>query len=613
MGFSDEKDRVEQSDAAENEKGAAADSSSKSDKDALKQLKAAEKQRKKELRRKEKELAQAEKKVAREKKALNDRAARHKEKAERHRLAEEEEALKLIMSVTSNAEHFDPASIGMSPELYERAMEYKRRKDKEKREKRIAEYKRKRSSESSRVAKARAGKPRKADKAGRITFINLPVKLKVDCEKDYNTVHLAVHILLAFIFVTLIGKLIFKLQLAAILVCCIVYFFSAPSIIYYGERKKYEAKRFADCSRYIEQMIFSFTRRHKLLTSLEETRLVLDGSIGEAIDYAIDIIRNRVGEDDIYSVALKKIEQFFPSARVRNLHEFLIAVEQDGGRHETTMKILLDDVREWDIRTNQFKQNQAVKGASLIMSILMSIGVCWFMSNIVPADMGGDISGNIIYQIATTVMLSVMFLMYLFGNRKLTRSWIDDNTSADEERINADVKAIEEYYADPKGKVKPVLAKYRMQFEIEKVFPRWVLRFALLSSSYPVTVALAKSVATAPPAIRAELEKMIDEINKKPTSIQPYLEFAKHYELPEVRSMMMMIYSLSEYGLNDADQQILSLVKRNNALQATAEEIENDEQLARFSLYTLIPMVFASLVMLIDVVLLVLNMVSTIM
>ncbi|MBQ8248147.1 MAG: cell envelope integrity protein TolA [Lachnospiraceae bacterium] len=575
-----------------------------------KQRRAAEKASKKELKRREKEIALAEKKVAREKAALNAEAARQKEKAEKHRLEEEEEALKLITSLTTDAEHFDPESIGMSPELYKRAMELKKRKAKEERDRRVAEYKKnKMRGEDSRFTKAAKDK---ANKARFLNFINLPYKLKVECEKDYPTYKLALHLLIAFTIITFVCHFVFSLSLACILICCLVYFFGAPSIIYYRERKRFESNRFRDCSRYIEQMIFSFTRRHKLLTALEETRLVLDGTIGDAIDYAIDIIRNRVGEEDIYSVALRKIEMFFPSARVRNLHEFLIAVERDGGRHETTMKILLDDVREWDIRTNQFKQNQSVKGMSLLISILMSVGVCWFMTNILPPELGGDISSNPIYQIVTTLMLIVMFLMYLFGNRKLTRSWITDNLHSDEEKIATDLQAISTYFDEPKGKIKPVLAIIRMQTEIEKTFPRWVLRLALLCSSYPVTVALAKSVSSAPVAIKADLENMVESINKNPTSIEPYLEFGRHYDLPQVRSIMMMIYSLSEYGLNDADQQILSLVKRNNALQANAEQIENDEQLARFSLFTIIPMIFASLVMMVDVILIVLNMVSNI-
>lgn len=574
------------------------------------QLRAAERASKRELKRKEKELALSEKRLAKEKQAISEEAARQKAKAKSHRRAEEEEALRLITSLATDVEHFDPESIGISPELYKRAMELKKKKQKAERERRIAEYKKKNMKDKD-IPFAKVAKE-KANKAKLLNFINLPYKLKVECEKDYKISSLVFHVLIAFILITFVGHFVFKLTLPFILICCVVYFFSAPSIIYYRERKKYESNRFRDCSRYIEQMIFSFTRRHKILTALEETRLVLDGTIGEAIDYAIDVIRNRVGEEDIYAVALRKIESFFPSTRVRNLHEFLVAVERDGGRHETTMKILLDDVREWDIRTNQFKQNQSVKGMSLLISILMSVGVCWFMTNILPAELGGDISANIIYQLVTTLMLVVMFLMYLFGNRKLTRSWITDGSSAEEYKIEADRKAITSYYEDPKGKIKPVLAIYRMQTEIEKVFPRWILRFALLSSSYPVTVALAKSVSTAPFVIKEDLEKMVEAINQKPNSIDPYLEFARYYDLPQVRSMMMMIYSLSEYGLNDADQQILSLVKRNNALQANAEQIENDEQLARFSLYTIIPMIFSSIVMMVDVVLMVLNMVSNI-
>ncbi len=582
----------------------------KEEKARQKQIQAEEKAKAKELKRREKEIALAEKKLAKEQKALNAQAEAQKKKADKHRLEEEREALKLIKSLTSNTDHFDPQSIGMSPELYKRAMALQKREQKEEKARQLQEYKKKKAKRGD-ARFEKAGKE-KASKAKFLNFINLPYKLKSDCEVDYKLTRFLLHILIAFTVITLVSHFVFAIKLPFILIYCIVYFLCVPSLIYYSQRKKYESNRFRDCSRYIEQMIFSFTRRQKLLTALEETRLVLDGTIGEAIDYAIDVIRNRVGEDDIEAIALRKIEAFFPSARVQNLHEFLIAVERNGGRHDTTMKILLEDVREWDIRTNQFKQNQSVKGFSLLISILMSVGVCWFMTNILPDELGGDISGNIVYQIATSFMLIVMFIMYLFGNRKLTRSWITDNSSADAKKIEADRQTIAAYYQEPKGKIKPVLAIIRMQTEVEKVFPRWVLRFALLCSSNPVPVALAKSVSTAPIAIKLELEQMVEAIDKNPTSIEPYLEFCKHYDIPQVNSMMMMIYSLAENGLENADQQVLSLVKRNNALQATAEQIENDEQLARFSLYIIVPMIFGSLVMMVDVLLMILNMVEKI-
>ena len=574
------------------------------------QLKREEKARAKALRQREKEIAKAEKKLSREKAIINARAAFQKRRVEKHRLEEEEEALRLILSLSDNVEAFNPETIGMDPDLYKRAVALYRRKAKAEKDKKIQAYKKaKARREGKKFAGPGAGK---ANSIKFLHFLNLSEKLKTECEEEFPPVKLAIHAFVAFAIIALAGHFIFSLMIPFILICCVVYFFCAPSLIYFARRKKYEAVRFRNCSRYIEQMIYSFKRRQSLLTALVETRLVMDGSIGEAIDYAIDVLRHRAGEDDIYPIALSRIEAFFPSSRVKNLHKFLVDVERDGGRHESTMDILLEDVREWDIRTNQFQQNQAVKGISLIVSIAMSVGVCWFMNNILPDELGGNIAGNLIYQLATTLMLIVMFLMYLFGNRKLTRSWITDTTSTDEARVAADQKAIEDYFDDPRGKIKPVLAIIRMQTEIEKAFPRWVHHFALLSSSVPVPVALSASAETAPLAIKPELDKMVRGINKNPTAIEPYLDFCRHYDMPQIHSMMMMIYSLSEYGLIDADQQVLSLVKRNNTLQANAEKIQNDEQLARFSLYTIIPMLVGSLVMMVDVVLMILNMVQNI-
>lgn len=569
-----------------------------------------ERARAKALKRREKEIARAEKKIAREKAFVNARAAFQKRKAAKHRLEEEEEALRLIKSLTDDIENFDPAGIGMAPELYKRAVALQRKRAREEREKRIRAYKKaKARRDGQKFAGPGTGK---ANSLKFLHFLNLSQKLKNDCEEEYPHVKLAIHAFVAFCIITFAGHFIFSLTFPFILICCAVYFFLAPSLIYYNHRKKYESVRFRNCSRYIEQMIYSFKRRQSLLSALVETRMILDGTIGEAIDYAIDVLRHRAGEDDIYSIALSKIETIFPSSRVKNLHKFLVDVERDGGRHEATLEILLEDVREWDIRTNQFKQHQAVKGASLIFSILMSVGVCWLMANILPDELGGNIADNIVYQLVTTFMLIVMFLMYLFGNRKLTRSWITDAADPDAARIEIDQETVATYYEDPHGRIKPVLSIIRMQTEIEKAFPRWVLHFALLSSSRPIPVALAMSAETAPTAIKSELETMLRAIDKDPTAIEPYLNFCRYYDLPQVHSMMMMIYSLAEYGLIDSDQQVLSLVKRNNTLQATAEQIQNDEQLARFSLYTIIPMLVGSMAMMVDVVLMILNMVQNI-
>lgn len=451
-----------------------------------------------------------------------------------------------------------------------------------------------------------------ANKVKGVNFLNLITYLKKDCELDYTVSKLIVNYAIVFTVIVLIG-LLYSLQLPYVLILCLVYFIFGPSLIYFHYRKKYEHKKFTTCVRYIEQMIFSFTRNSKLLNALEETKILMSGKIEEAVDYAISKIRYGKSNQDLYKDALSEVEEMFPCARVKNLHELLIDVERVGGKHNASLDIMLEDVREWDVRTNQFQKEQSVKGMSIIVSILMSLGVCFFMTNILPEDMGGDISGFGLYQIVTTLSLIVMFFVYRFSARKLTSSWVSDDLGADEASIASDYETVRKYAEDPKGKIKPILAMTRIQTAMEKAFPRWVMRFALLATSRPIPVALTESSEKAPVVMKGELEKLTVNLEEDPYSIQPYVEFFKDFDLPQVRSMMMMVYSLGSSDSNDIDKHILSIVKRNHLLQATAEKIEYDEKMALFTLYSTVPMLLACVIMLIDVGMLLLNMMNTVM
>lgn len=456
---------------------------------------------------------------------------------------------------------------------------------------------------------------KKADKVKGINFFSLPFLLRRDCEVKYGHINLLLHYLVAFLIILLIGW-VYKLKFVPILVLGCVYLLFGPSLVYFHYRKKHERKKFSDCVRYIEQMLYSFTRKSKIITALEESRLVIDGDIGKAIDFAINKFRHGEAEANstIYESALKEIEALLPCSRVKNLHEFLSEVENVGGNHTVALDIMLDDLREWDIRTNQFQQNQTVKGTGMLISVLMSLGTCWFMSNILPADMGGDISGFGLYQVLTTISIIVMFFIYRLAARKLTRSWILDDIEEDQNVIDQDCESIKKYYDEKKG-VKPVFALFRVQKELTKKFPRWVLRFALLASTRAIPAALRASIDTCPNIMKAELEKLTRAIDENPTGIEPYLDFFGYFEkkdLTQIRSMMLMVYSLSEHGSEEIDQHVLSIVKRNYALQAEAEKIQDEESLAKFSLFTTLPMIIACVVMMIDVGMIVINMISTV-
>lgn len=451
---------------------------------------------------------------------------------------------------------------------------------------------------------------KKANSVKGINFISLPKFLKRDCDKSFSYLNLAFHYLIAFLIIVVVGW-IFKLNYKSILVLLSFYFIFAPSLIYHFHRKKYEQYMFGECVRYVEQMIYSFTRKTKVLTALQETRLVVDGRLGQAIDFAINRIQNgTVKEGTIYSYALKEVEAILPCSRVKNLHEFLAEVENVGGKHNTSLDIMLEDLREWDVRTGQFQQNQTTKSVGMLFSIIMSMGTCLFMSSILPADMGGDISGFAVYQWLTTIAFIVMFFIYRMVDRKLTKSWIVDDYEMDQDQIDRDCEKIHNYFETGKG-LKPTVSINRIKKELEKKFPRWVMRFSLLASTQSIPAALRNSIASCPNVMRRELENLVHEIEMNPTGIEPYLGFFEYIDdMPQLRSMMLMVYSLSEYSSDDIDKHVLSIVRRNYLLQATAETIENDESLARFSLYVTLPMILACIIMMIDVAMVVLNMIT---
>ncbi len=459
--------------------------------------------------------------------------------------------------------------------------------------------------------KPKSSKRHVASQVRGVFFFNLIPMLKQDCEVQYTVLKLVIHYLVAFVAIALIGML-YELQLPYTLALCIVYFVFGPSLIYFSHRKKYEKKKFTSAVRYIEQMIFSFTRNSKLMNSLEETRLLMSGKVADAIDYAIAKLRHGQSSGDLYDAALVEIENIYPCTRVKNLHEFIKDVERDGGEFSSALDIMLEDVREWDVRTNNFMQEQTVKGMSIVVSILMSLGVCFFMSNVLPDDMGGNISGFALYQIVSTLSLIIMFFIYRFSARKLTSSWVNDDLGEDGRQIKADYQAVKRYVENPSGKIKPILAITRMQTAMEKSFPRWVMRFSLLASRRPIPVALAESSAKAPRVMREELAKLNANLESNPYGVQPYMEFFKDYDLPQVRSMMMMVYSLGSADTQDIEKHILSIVKRNHLLQAAAEKIEYDEKMALFTLFSTVPMLLACVIMMIDVAMIVMNMLDTV-
>lgn len=115
-----------------------------------------------------------------------------------------------------------------------------------------------------------------------------------------------------------------------------------------------------------------------------------------------------------------------------------------------------------------------------------------------------------------------------------------------------------------------------------------------------VHVSLAKSMKNAPVIIQKELEKLMERLEQNPDSIESYGSFFKEFDAPEIQSCMKMLYSISENGVGDSDQQIKNLIESVNKLQGKADELNNESIAFKMKMIFTYPVLVASLKLLVD-------------
>lgn len=495
-------------------------------------------------------------------------------------------------------------------------------------------------------------KMKKASDRPPLTKLMNPKNLQTEVSRygyNFSAKKFYLSILAAFAVAIGIGFL-FKLSIPFILAIFIVCTLCVPSILLTSYKNMYESKRFHDVSNYMEQLLYSFRRKKKILTSLEDVLISFEGDRGPMkglIEQAIQYIQTSETQGDIYREALDIIEQEYDNARLRNVHNFLIAVENNGGDVEAPVDLLLNERAMWDERTHTFQKEKNSVKRTIIVSIAFSLGLCFLLLFILSMSQLKQLAlpTNIVVQFSSTFVIIASVLLYTKIINKLTQSWLKKT------RKHTDYQILRDYFdvvnRDKKAELKSriiwtaatsaiallgillnntviiVIGVAIMAFcffaptismnlatkntikEIEIAFPQWLMELALLLQGNNVQVAISKTVDTAPVVLRPELKKLVEGFERDTHSIVPYNEFLKTFDLPEIKSAMRMLYSITATGTGNIDEQITDLIKKQNVLMDRAEKISNEEALAGFSTLTMVPMLFCIIKSLVDMTILV--------
>jgi hypothetical protein len=413
----------------------------------------------------------------------------------------------------------------------------------------------------------------------------------------------------------------------------------SPFIIINTCKNAGEEKDFEDISNYLEQLLYSFKRVPKILTSLEDTAQVFpEGKMHRLVQQSIHRIQSDTTEENIYRAAFLETEKEYCCRRLVQTHDFLIKAEEIGGDFSNALTILLLDRQMWVERVYEMAQQRRNIRRNILISLLLSAGICKISMIMLPKEFMA-----LTHPLSQTVTAAYMIsgiTIWFWGQKKLQASWLREDISCEEE-VQKEYEYLEHYRAGKNRKnnlkkVLPVLpflaiciwrkaktmavcflgaavmlwmqpglrhrlARKRIKKEVEKSFPIWLMDLSLLMQTENVHNALEKSVDKAPYVLKKELTRLVEAIERNPDSIEPFLDFMPWMDLPDVQSALRLIYSMWATGDGeDMEKQISVLVERNHHLMDKAERIANEDALAGAGMLVLIPMVTGSVKMMTD-------------
>ncbi len=384
-----------------------------------------------------------------------------------------------------------------------------------------------------------------------------------------------------------------------LLVLCIWVILLLPFFLRNLYKNRYEQQRFSDVNIYMEQFLYSFQKSGKILETLEDVMLLFeDGQMRRILEEASAHIRSSYENNAPEEEACRMIEQAYPAYQIRVMHGLALQVEKNGGDYSQSVLLMLEMRRMWADRVYELLNGRRHHRTQVLLSICTSLLLCSLIT-LLSNSLKVEIAAMEITHIVTLLVLMSDFYIYYLADKKLSADFLKDDEKQEQEALRQYQRFMEMKPSAWGNFRKKILAK-NITRELEKEFPKWLMQIALLLQSENVQVAIFKSYEDAPKLLKPALRQMIRELKREPDRIEPYLYFLKEFTLPEVRSSMKMLYSLSEGTGGDAAFQIADIIRRNQKLMDKAQKLKNEDSLAGMYALFLAPQLTGSGKILVD-------------
>ena len=408
----------------------------------------------------------------------------------------------------------------------------------------------------------------------------------------------------------------------------------------------HQSERLREVSQYMDTMLYAFQKEGKIYNAIGDVyNALMDGELRQQVGRVKDYMELTYDEGDVMRKGLEQIYERYPARRIRNLHEFILHVEYFGGNISGPVDLFMKEKEMWELRMKQMLGQREKMFRDVILSVVASLGICSVVRFLPVTNV--NVAEHPVSQILTILVFTLDGLILLKGQRYLCVDWV----AMEEKEGNLSYKdKLEEYKnwdAKKEGRLSICLGTvmsaitifcfYRNSFwlgclgmglsvflfrqhelghkllgrklekELCRAFPIWLMDLVLLLQTENVQNALVKSQEQAPAILEAELDLLLSKLEMNPESPEPYHDFFKDFDVPEIRSAMSLLYAMSMGYGGSLDQQIGNLIRRNQEMQNIAEKHQDEERTSGLYLLFLAPVMTGAGKLLVDMALFMLS------
>lgn len=422
-----------------------------------------------------------------------------------------------------------------------------------------------------------------------------------------------------------------------------------PVVLMNQVMQQQENKRFNEVDIYVHQMAYSFERNPKINIALEDTQKVLSGKMYKTVEKAIHVLQYSEARQ-VYEEALGIIETAYPCPQISTLHRFLIHIEEKGGSYRNALEVLLTDFDRWTNRIYKYQQDiRQVKRNSLIGIMLscMLASASVFISFILQStsEINLDISKEWMYQIISVLFIILNMVYFTYIQVQYNCNWLESKRT--QSKIQKDYHMV--FGGQSKtlknfsificiigillswlvgfvvnrilGIMLAGMAVYilfvpslnkkhafaRLQEDVYMAFSEWLRDVVINLQDEPLQAAVEETYSTCPAVMKASLGRFILALEASPADVRAYYDFMSEFQILDICSTVKTLYSVSELESESIDRTMNTLIRRNYEIVDKHEKMRNQDNISMLRFGEYIPMVFVSMKIAVDMLLIITN------